>query len=324
MSLESVRSRLLPRLALFLLGSWSLPVFAGSSLIIPSDPPISIVVEEGVVLPALSLPGFDVPDGARIEIEIVGGDARFPAPFRRRLTEAVAVKGNLLLPRLIPGDRRFDQSDLRVLADRVPTGRALRVAVVPSGWVQMIASVPSFADGAILLVEVGYAVVDESRIRHDLWADDYSAHDSETEESHRHLPQALVWTGADFNPGDGDPDWCPGGCIRIPWGPGKVNWEIGNPWFLGWSVLPERVAIPGEAHLVPAEGPSQLVDGIYNRLWGCGVALKVPDSCTAAAATVFEGVECCCNHSMALLGHVCRFVGPGDDGAEAGWPRCPL
>jgi hypothetical protein len=105
-------------------------------------------------------------------------------------------------------------------------------------------------------------------------------------------------------------------CVRAAWGPGWVNWAMSNPSGSGFSVKPESTW-----NLVWASAPGQNCDGIYRQSWGCGSALKVPDSCTADVTTG-GSVSCCCNAAMAALGHVCQWVNPG--ASNIGWPNCPL
>ncbi|HYO98493.1 MAG TPA: hypothetical protein VER33_28515 [Polyangiaceae bacterium] len=105
-------------------------------------------------------------------------------------------------------------------------------------------------------------------------------------------------------------------CARSPFGPGWVNWGMSNPWGAGFSVKPET-----SWSLIAATPPGQACDGVYRRSWGCNVALKVPDSCTASVSST-GSVSCCCNATAAALGHVCKWVNP--TARDIGWPACPL
>lgn len=102
-------------------------------------------------------------------------------------------------------------------------------------------------------------------------------------------------------------------CIRSPIGPGWVNWTMSNPASWGYSVKPES-----SGSLVWARSPGQDLDALYNRAWGCGVALKVADSCTATVGSGY--IECCCNAAAAEFGHICQWVPT----ASHGFPSCPL
>lgn len=106
-------------------------------------------------------------------------------------------------------------------------------------------------------------------------------------------------------------------CLRVAWGPGRVNWGMSNPSGVGFSIKPES-----SDSLVRASGSGQDCDGIYRNSWGCGTAFKVPDSCTATV-TSSGSISCCCNAVAAALGHTCQWVSPGSDD-ESNWPRCPL
>lgn len=105
-------------------------------------------------------------------------------------------------------------------------------------------------------------------------------------------------------------------CARVAWGPGKVEWASSNPAGAGFSVKPES-----QWALIWAAAPSQDIDGIYRRSWGCNTALKVADSCTASVTTG-GSITCCCNAAMEAFGHTCSWVAPASP--SIGWPGCPL
>ena len=106
-------------------------------------------------------------------------------------------------------------------------------------------------------------------------------------------------------------------CLRVPWGPGKVEWQGPSPGAGGqfFSVAPESTP-----PLVWAAAPQQNIDAIYNRFWGCGVALKIPDSCTATVTTNGE-ISACCNDLAAAAGHIPVWVNTYTD---AYFVDCPL
>lgn len=108
-------------------------------------------------------------------------------------------------------------------------------------------------------------------------------------------------------------------CIRVPWGPGKVNWHMSSPSGDGYSVKPE-----GSTSLVWGSPPSQNIDGIYRSSWGSCNALKVPDSCTA---NVYSGgsIGFCCNAAAWVAGKRPKWVNTcSSSSPEAGWPDHPL
>jgi len=70
-----------------------------------------------------------------------------------------------------------------------------------------------------------------------------------------------------------------------------------------------------------ASAPQNDVDGIYNKDWGCGLALKIPNHCTAH---VYQNwVVGFCNPLYIPVKGRIRWVTPGQ-GAEDTWPKCPL
>lgn len=108
-----------------------------------------------------------------------------------------------------------------------------------------------------------------------------------------------------------------GVCVRVPWGPGKVEWSHSFPGVGGqyFSVAPES-----NSTLFWAVAPGQNIDAIYNRFWGCGTALKIPDSCTATVTTGGQ-ITTCCNAAMAAFGHVPVWV---NTYADPYFVDCPL
>jgi hypothetical protein len=106
-------------------------------------------------------------------------------------------------------------------------------------------------------------------------------------------------------------------CIRVLWGPGKVEWQHSTPGAGGqfFSVAPETTPT-----LVWAAAPQQDIDAIYNRFWGCGIALKIPSSCTATVTTS-GGITACCNAAAAAIGHVPVWV---NTYADTYFVDCPL
>jgi hypothetical protein len=103
---------------------------------------------------------------------------------------------------------------------------------------------------------------------------------------------------------------------RSPLGPGLVRWHLSAAQREGYSVLTEdreRLAWAGTSPVA--------VDAIYQRAWGCHLALKIPDSCSVDVYP--DRIEASCNVLAALFGNVVHWVTPGNN-HENGWPPCPL
>lgn len=109
-------------------------------------------------------------------------------------------------------------------------------------------------------------------------------------------------------------------CIRTPFGPGRVHWDLADPQKSPnyFSVLPET-----SSKLIWAKAPDQPIDAIYRRAWGNCSAWKVPDSADVwvKSATKFE---ICQNAAAAALGHYVRIATTCKGGTEPGWPDNPL
>jgi hypothetical protein len=277
--------------------------------------PFSILVEEGHQIPPLFLLEDSTASLTRVRFELTGS-ARFHAGFPRSIVEASPVEGKIRVPRIAPGERRFGESTLKLLSEERALATDIRIAVLPEGWISNLADIPIISEDALLFHSKYVAVVDEDLVHWDRW-EEYSMHHIEAPPGHVAAKQGLRPLVERFDPSATDPDWCPGWCIRVPWGPGRVDWSISNPWDWGWSVKPENIS----GSLAPAAAPSQAVDGIYNLAWGCGQALKIPDSCTATASTSLSLIQCCCNHAAAALGHVCQWIDPVP---LPDWPNCPI
>lgn len=110
-----------------------------------------------------------------------------------------------------------------------------------------------------------------------------------------------------------------GVCVRVPWGPGKVNWGMSSPKSSGYSVAPESTS-----RLVWGAAPSQDIDAIYRHAWGCGVAYKVPNHCTATVRSS-GGISCCCNAAASLVGGSCRWIDTRANSVDGNYfADCPL
>lgn len=92
----------------------------------------------------------------------------------------------------------------------------------------------------------------------------------------------------------------------VPFGAGVAHWLFSYPAGDGYSVKDEY-----SNSQFWASSPSQDVDGVYRRLWGC-VALKVPDDCDYYN----NGTTHWCNCWVST----CTVISP----SSVGWPACPL
>ncbi len=257
------------------------------------------MVEEGTLLPEQKLLTPGLPREVEVSFEIVSGSARFQEGDGRVVTHP-AQEGSITLPAIKPG-AVHDESLVRVTRQGVPLMRELRVSTLPPGGVASL--VAHFASNrqALVASDTHHIVIDENRLT---IGDD----GIQTQ-----VKSAFQVPGIERPVGDSEVSAAQV-CIRAAWGPGQVNWGMSYPPGLGFSVKPESAY-----NLAWGQAPSQSIDGIYNRSWGCGYAVKVPDSCTANVA--YNGaISCCCNATLAALGYVCQWANPG----AIGWPNCPL
>lgn len=249
---------------------------------------LSVFIEQGQVLPAHTIELRVVEKMAglnEVHVEILAGEARF---MKNRRSMSAPLRGRTFsVPELSPG-HLYDETTLSVSA----LGRTLyrlRTVTLPVGGIEQLLEAVAHDTSVVLQSGPGYALVNEQQLN----LEDLPL------EGHVSLEGELYSKGL---------------CVRVPWGPGKVDWNMSNPSSLGYSVKPET-----SSTLIWASGSSQDIDGIYNKFWGCGDAFKVPDSCTADVYSSGT-ISCCCNAAMMALGHVCKWVNPG----SIGWANCPL
>lgn len=244
---------------------------------------ISVLLEEGYASPRLELGEVSLPAYGEFELTITG-NARFADAEQADATRvSVVLDGVFVLPSIKPA---FIHDESFVGGAGVPR---IRIATLPGGGIERLTSVLASSPGALLQVGRHHAVVDESRVQ-----------------------AGSAGVVIDVNPGLGATTQREELCVRVPWGPGWANWHFTPT--SGFSVKPECCT-----NLVWASGSGQACDGVYRNTWGCGVAIKVPDSCTGEFYTN-NTYSCCCNATMAALGHVCQQVNPG----SIGWVNCPL
>lgn len=271
--------------------------------------PVTILVEEGNLVPSLHLADLANRVDEVILFEFIGR-ARFIEPVPRTLIERTAQSGQVVTPPFDPG-RIHDESVLWISSQDGLVASPISVVVLPKGWVSRLVDIPLIADEALLFHSETVAVADQSLVPWERWEEfslDHGEREGKLSEK-----QVLQLEPGKFDPLPGDDDWCPGSCIRVPFGPGLAVWTVSFPSDFGWSVKPES-----SVALVPGTPPSQPIDGIYNQSWGCGITIKVPDSCTATIGSSLV-VECCCNHLLAQFGKYCKTIAP-----PTGWPLCPL
>jgi len=207
-----------------------------------------------------------------------------------------------MAPAIVSGSA-YDESFIHVAINGETVIDNLRVATLPAGSIEKLARYISTNDPALIALSNHYAVVDENKLT------------NVTDEA-----VTIQMTAPGSTKELGEQAATASVCIRpfTLYGPGIVKWQMNNPgrsrW--GYSFLPE-----GLPNLKWASPPSNNIDGLYNKSWGCRTALKVPNTCTVS----FNGssYSACCNNLGLLLGYKVEWVTPGQ-GYESGWPTCPL
>lgn len=291
-------------------GSVSGAVLDGVSLHERSQP-ISILSEEGVIVPPIEL--LDLGREAEIKIEIQTGPAVFILDGSKEAAKGLSYRDSVVtLPQMLVGFQHGSDSSILISVDGKPVGEPIRVGILRDGGIAALGELPAVAP-AIILLDIGarYAVVDEER-------PDYSA----------------VGGQASLRPID--LEWCPEHtweepelddppipstevCLASPFG-GKVVWDMGDPGQNGakFSVKPEDAA---DNVLAWASAPHDYpIDGVYRLLWGCGIALKVPDGCELTSKLTTG--KCCCNQITQAFGRECTWIDPR--GPLTDWRDCPL
>ena len=277
--------------------------------------PVSVAIEEGRTTRSIlvgHLKGFEpsktsrsiVPDGIAIPsnadgsmnevtFTIINGGGRFEKTGSSIYTRTI-TNGQIEIPAIVAGTNG-DEGSIRILIGGVQIVKDIRLATVPVGSMASLNQYIDGSDAALIDSGDGYAVVDESR-----WNN--IPDDSVTEDfTENGLSVAAPTLGL---------------CIRTPLGPGKVKYNGFSPWAVGkrYSYKPEN-----SSSLRRGSGSSDDVDAVYRYSWGCGTALKVPNSCTLTINNS-GSLSSCCNAAMAALGHTVKWVNP----SSHGFPRCPL
>lgn len=276
--------------------------------------PISIVIEEGQSAREILVGYLKGTDRGKAKVR--------PLAFEDIDIAAAASEGDELVFTLVDGGATFESMDASLAMSRPQQGRIyipamkagaagtegtlrihaggrqilgdIRVASVPSGGIAAAKVYFSAADAAVLKLTDNYIVVDESKLEN-------LPEDSVTEEISADGSRTSAVAGL---------------CIRVAWGPGKVKYNGFGPWDAGqrYSYKPES-----SNSLVRGSGSEDNVDAVYRYSWGCGTALKVPDSCTLTINSNGSR-STCCNAAMAALGHTVKWVNP----SSHGFPYCPL
>ena len=283
---------------------------------------ISFLIEQGFILPRQALAKLGKPKDAvdstsnRFivnDIIKLPGNVRYESPIELTFSmyegnarfqsseEVMAITlstdGIIMSPAIVSGTA-YDESFFRVIYRGHTIIDRIRVATLPVGGIGNLGNRILFADPSIIALGDHYAVVDESRMTN-ITDDAITFQSPGNTAEERDAPQ----TAASL-------------CIRTPFGPGLVKWNFSNPGRTGagFSVKPES-----SYNLIWASAPSNAIDAIYNRGWGCGIALKVPDSCTVTWNSS-SSWSSCCNATFAALGYVPKWVNP----AQHNFPYCPL
>ncbi len=270
--------------------------------------PISFLLNENTTVPERLF--LDLLDGMEDRIarfEVTSGKARFDNGSRVILR--AAENGRVLMPGIVAGPAG-DESFVEISVDGSRIISDLRIATLHKRMIsalkQLLRTTDELGEDSILVVAEDYIIIDEEKL--DLGRIE-AIGGPKGDHQHLFLPNSFY-----------EPDFdCGSGCVRSPAPPGLVNWEMPDPWGSGFSVKPEH----GDNVLLVASPPQQAIDGIYNSSWGaagCGLALKVPGSCTANVQSI-SSLYCCCNAFMRLLGYECRWVDPRELGD---WRDCAL
>lgn len=256
--------------------------------------PQVLFMREGAEVPMREL--MSVEDSNReLRFKVSNGDVRF-GDGSTATSGSADQKGVVATPAFRAG-RAHDRGSIEITSRGRSLG-VLHVQTIPiSSW-SLVLDVLSKDPGVVLERTPEYAVVNTALMK---------ASGEAVQQELGSVPHQVV-DAAGAGMRATSTCW-----YRFPWGPGWVEWTASDPAGWGFSVKPEKTW-----PLVWGRAPSQDVDGIYNRSWGCYTAIKVPDNCTATSGP--EGTSCCCNAAAAALGHVCEWANPADQG----WPLCPL
>jgi len=264
----------------------------------PGHRPITFAIEAGSDLPEQVLLELKPQDKLLARFELLEGNAKFGSTHlsldqlreNGRVVE-IPVRGGIVTMPPLQAGTVDDVSLVHVTVNGTILLDDLRVVTLSPGDMETLrAEIEGFSEAVLAMADT-YAIIDEEKLIPYL--------DQSTGETQ----------GFEGAPCGSYP------CTRAPVGPGEVKWLTSNPAAEGYSVKPETGST-----LVWATPPIQYIDGIYKTNWGCSLALKVPDSCTAEVSGG-EIIECCCNATLYLLGYKCKAINPY---LFSDWPDCPL
>ncbi len=272
---------------------------------IPSDRSNRLVFTDSVKLPE------QFKNGAPFDATFtISGNARFDTT-QGLIAITGAEDGVIMTPPIIAGPT-FGESFINVLIDGQVAIENLRVATLEPGGIENLTKIIGADDPGLIVLGDHYAVLDESKMR-------------ETTQTVTGLIDLPAKRGVKTNndlmnqvaPAPDEQFSALSVCIRTPFGPGLVNWNwsSSNPWATGGSAYkPESLSVVYRADDLARDA----IDGLYRRSWGCGVAYKVPDSCTVNV-NQNNTWSYCCNAAAWAAGHRVGFVSP----SAIGGPNCP-
>ncbi len=286
---------------------------AETKTVTPEKAPISIVIREGsttgkILLGSTSAARKGISEAklanetvdlgtpsdeseGKFTFTIVNGGGKFESTSSSLVSTEISTD-LIYIPEIVSG-KADDEGVIRVMFDGRQVFPDIRLATVSDAELAKARGYFPFGSAAVIDQKDNYLIIDESKI-----AD---------------LPEDSVSTeiGEEGMPVNTD-----GLCIRAAWGPGKVKYDGFSPWAVGkrYSYKPES-----SNTLKKGSGSSDEVDAVYRYSWGCGTALKVPDSCTLTIKNN-GNLETCCNAAMMALGHKVKWVNP----TSHGFPRCPI
>jgi hypothetical protein len=262
---------------------------------------------------SLKLAGQFKPDAPFDATFTISGNARFDTP--EGLIAVTGAEGGVIMTPPIVAGPTFGESFIDVLVYGQKVIENLRVATLEPGGVENLTKIIGTDDPGLIVIGDHYAVLDENKMR-------------ETTQTVTGLVELPSKRGGKtrevlLNQAESKIDEqgsTAALCIRTPFGPGWVNWHgytsASNPWASeGWGYKPE--SITGVAFRAD-DLARDATDGPYRRSWGCGVAYKIPDSCTVDVRRG-NGWSYCCNAAAWAAGHRVGFVSP----SAIGGPNCP-
>ncbi len=225
-------------------------------------------------------------------LDIASGAIRFA---NEAISLTLEACDTLTLPEIFAAPT-YDEGFIKITSEQQNKAERLRVATVEVGNIATLQDILG-TDQTAAVFGKHFAFVDEDMLM-------------ESTEG--------IWLAMDINDENAQSRVVARGvCIRVPWGPGWVNWRFSNPRGAGYSVKPED---PNVKHLVWPQTPGQDLDGLYNSNWENCTSYKVTSNCTIDVHS--NGyAEHCCHAGFWLAGYRPHWINPCllDD-----WPNEPL